>query len=176
MKKWLLGLMLMSCHALAGSLTIPYEFRFQSINGTPIATSNFSHKDRLALQKGPQIIALTYQDIIEDDITDSTEIITSKPFYLHFNHDGLSHYQLLAAGKLINVDPKKYALNPQVTLVKPGKEAIAFVVSNQAPQVSTSAQLKLGNDDLARQMLEYWWQQASPKTKQQFKNKYLQAK
>ncbi|GAA5188970.1 DUF2057 domain-containing protein [Ferrimonas gelatinilytica] len=101
----------------AASLTIPLEFEFLAVNGEPIGTSMFKHKDNLNLVPGENRVALRYKDLVRETLGDGHSRVNSNPFVITFTIGAEEKYHLAAASAIRDLDQaRRFADNPQVVL------------------------------------------------------------
>ncbi len=127
----------------AASLTIPMEFEFLAVNGEPVGSSLFKHKDKLNLVPGQNRVALRYKDLVRESIGDGHVRVDSNPFILTFQIDAEARYRLAAASPIRDIgDARHFAKNPAVVITDDDGKAVAFEMAlTQGEEPSLLAQL-----------------------------------
>ena len=111
----------------AASLEIPLEFEYVALDGKTIETNHFSHQSTLNLQKGIHKIAIRYNDVVEDEFSDSHSFVKSAPFIVTLTVTQKGKYKLKPANGMIR-SPKKFAKNPQVIIASTNQPQVQFSV------------------------------------------------
>ncbi|ACJ29923.1 Membrane protein, putative [Shewanella piezotolerans WP3] len=107
-----------SSAAFAANLNIPMSFEYIALDGKEIETSLFNHKSELELDNGTHKIAIRYNDLVEDDFSDSETNYKSSPFVITLKVDGDYEYHMKPADGDFVKHPKKFAKSPQVVITR----------------------------------------------------------
>ncbi len=102
--------------AMAANFTIPMSFEYLALDGKKIETNRFNHKADISLDNGTHKIAIRYNEMVEDDFTDSQSFVKSSPFIVTIAVDGDYNYTLAPAEGEVVKHPIKFAKSPQVVI------------------------------------------------------------
>ena len=136
-----------SSAAFAADFNIPMSFEYIAVDGKEIKTSLFSHTSEIELDKGTHKIAIRYNDLVEDDFSDSETNVKSKAFIVTINVDGDYSYQLSPADGEFVKKPKSFAKSPQVVVTREDKGEVSYkVTQTNITEESFVSRLFSGND------------------------------
>ncbi|MGI2260849.1 DUF2057 domain-containing protein [Shewanella sp. GXUN23E] len=132
--------------AMAGNLTIPMSFEYLAMDGQTIESSVFNHKADLALAPGEHKIAIRYNEMVEDDFTDSQSFVKSAPFIVTLVATEDGEYRLRPAGAKEVKHPQKFAKAPQVEIIADNGGKVAYSVEYTNLEESTFFSRLLGDN------------------------------
>lgn len=136
-----------SSAAFAADFNIPMAFEYIAVDGQEVKTSLFNHKSEIELDKGTHKIAIRYNDLVEDDFSDSETNIKSNAFIVTIDVDGDYSYQLKPADGEFVKNPKSFAKSPQVVITREDKGAVSYkVTQTNITEESFVSRLFSGND------------------------------
>ncbi|MCL1148044.1 DUF2057 domain-containing protein [Shewanella marinintestina] len=136
-----------SSAAFAADFNIPMSFEYIAVDGKEIKTSLFSHTSEIELDKGTHKIAIRYNDLVEDDFSDSETNVKSNAFIVTINVDGDYSYQLSPADGEFVKNPKSFAKSPQVVVTREDKGEVSYkVTQSNITEESFVSRLFSGND------------------------------
>ena len=136
-----------SSAAFAADFTIPMSFEYIAVDGKEIKTSLFSHTSEIELDKGTHKIAIRYNDLVEDDFSDSETNVKSNAFIVTINVDGDYSYNLSPADGEFVKNPKSFAKSPQVVVTREDKGEVSYkVTQTNISEESFVSRLFSGND------------------------------
>ncbi|GIU44899.1 UPF0319 protein [Shewanella sairae] len=136
-----------SSAAFAADFTIPMSFEYIAVDGKEIKTSLFNHKSEIELDKGTHKIAIRYNDLVEDDFSDSETNVKSNAFIVTINVDGDYSYNLSPADGEFVKNPKSFAKSPQVVVTREDKGEVSYkVTQTNISEESFVSRLFSGND------------------------------
>ncbi|MCL1139129.1 DUF2057 domain-containing protein [Shewanella pneumatophori] len=118
-----------SSAAFAADFNIPMAFEYIAVDGKEVETSLFSHKSEIELDQGTHKIAIRYNDLVEDDFSDSETNIKSNAFIVTINVDGDYSYQLKPADGEFVKNPKSFAKAPQVVVTREDNGNVSYKVT-----------------------------------------------
>jgi uncharacterized protein YccT (UPF0319 family) len=118
-----------SSAAFAANLNIPMSFEYIALDGQEVQTSLFNHKSELELSNGTHKIAVRYNDLVEDDFSDSETNIKSSPFIITLKVDGDYEYHMKPADGDFVKHPTKFAKAPQVVITRQDNKVVNYQVT-----------------------------------------------
>lgn len=118
-----------SSAAFAANLNIPMSFEYIALDGQEVETSLFNHKSELELSNGTHKIAVRYNDLVEDDFSDSETNIKSSPFIITLKVDGDYEYHMKPADGDFVKQPAKFAKDPQVVITRQDNKVVNYQVT-----------------------------------------------
>ncbi|MEZ9197287.1 DUF2057 domain-containing protein [Shewanella sp. 10N.286.54.B9] len=118
-----------SSAAFAANLNIPMAFEYIALDGKEVETSLFNHKSELELDNGTHKIAIRYNDLVEDDFSDSETNIKSSPFVITLKVDGDYEYHMKPADGDFVKHPAKFAKSPQVVITRKDNGTVNYQVT-----------------------------------------------
>ncbi|GIU08210.1 MULTISPECIES: DUF2057 domain-containing protein [unclassified Shewanella] len=136
-----------SSAAFAADFNIPMSFEYIAVDGQEVKTSLFNHKSEIELEKGTHKIAIRYNDLVEDDFSDSETNVKSNAFIVTIDVDGDYSYQLKPADGEFVKNPKSFAKSPQVVITREDKGTVNYkVTQTNITEESFVSRLFSGND------------------------------
>ena len=136
-----------SSAAFAADFNIPMSFEYIAVDGQEVKTSLFNHKSEIELEKGTHKIAIRYNDLVEDDFSDSETNIKSNAFIVTIDVDGDYSYQLKPADGEFVKNPKSFAKSPQVVITREDKGTVSYkVTQTNISEESFVSRLFSGNE------------------------------
>ncbi|MCG9730205.1 DUF2057 domain-containing protein [Shewanella sp. Isolate13] len=136
-----------SSAAFAADFNIPMAFEYIAVDGQEIKTSLFNHKSEIELDKGTHKIAIRYNDLVEDDFSDSETNVKSNAFIVTIDVDGDFSYQLKPADGEFVKNPKSFAKAPQVVVIREDNGLVNYkVTQTNISEESFVSRLFSGND------------------------------
>ncbi|MGS0675239.1 DUF2057 domain-containing protein [Shewanella sp. 0m-4] len=136
-----------SSAAFAADFNIPMAFEYIAVDGQEIKSSLFNHKSEIELDKGTHKIAIRYNDLVEDDFSDSESNIKSNAFIVTIDVDGDYSYQLKPADGEFVKNPKSFAKAPQVIITREDKGNVSYkVTQTDITEESFVSRFFSGND------------------------------
>ncbi|WOT04072.1 DUF2057 domain-containing protein [Shewanella youngdeokensis] len=119
-----------SSAAFSASLNIPMAFEYIALDGKEVKTSLFNHQSKLELNNGIHKIAIRYNDLVEDDFTDSETNVKSAAFIVTLKVDGDYQYQMQPTGNEYTQNPAKFAKKPQIKISAKNNSNIDYSVTH----------------------------------------------
>ncbi|GIU30721.1 DUF2057 domain-containing protein [Shewanella sp. MBTL60-007] len=136
-----------SSAAFAADFNIPMAFEYIAVDGQEIKTSLFNHKSEIELDKGTHKIAIRYNDLVEDDFSDSQTNVKSNAFIVTIDVDGDFSYHLKPADGEFVKNPKSFAKAPQVVVTREDNGLVNYkVTQTNITEESFVSRLFSGND------------------------------
>ncbi|GIU24248.1 DUF2057 domain-containing protein [Shewanella schlegeliana] len=136
-----------SSAAFAADFNIPMAFEYIAVDGQEVETSLFNHKSEIQLDKGTHKIAIRYNDLVEDDFSDSETNVKSNAFIVTIDVDGDFSYQLKPADGEFVKNPKRFAKAPQVVVTREDNGLVNYkVTQTNITEESFVSRLFSGND------------------------------
>lgn len=157
-------------------LTVPYHVTVVAVDGRDLNTGYLFYDQRpqvLTLGPGEHTVVLRYFDLLEDDegAQSDSERVTSEPVRLRFTAEPGRAYRLAAPRPDTLAAARRYARAPEMRIEPAGGGA---AVSEPAPAPAPESPAAAAGPETsasaptALEMLEYWWQQASPAQRRRF--------
>ena len=184
--------LLFSVSSMAENIHFPEEFVPLQVGERIIESSLFSRVDDVELAPGTYQLRLKYTDLYEDDY-DTHEVVESEPFWVEVTVEAGKDYALVFNRANNAISAKVFAEAPEVGLkAKNSSLAVPLdIISNKelarempvkqmvnkpvvSQRVEQSVSTALNNDKgipSAADMLDFWWQQATPEQQKAFLNK-----
>jgi uncharacterized protein YccT (UPF0319 family) len=184
--------LLFSVSSVAENIHFPEEFVPLQVGERIIESSLFSRVDDLELAPGTYQLRLKYTDLYEDDY-DTHEVVESEPFWVDVTIEAGKNYTLVFNRASNAISAKAFAQAPEVSLktkdnplavpletisnselasAMPAKLAAAHQTSRLKPQViKPIAPINGKGMPSAADMLDFWWQQATPAQQKAFLEK-----
>jgi uncharacterized protein YccT (UPF0319 family) len=181
-------LSLASLSTFAAELVLPPEFVVMRVNGEEYSTSIFLSDTKVNLPTGQNVLVLQYAEMFEQDLSDSTITVKSKPFILLFSVGPNDKLSFSFPKSIDKQSATQYAKQPVVTIKQSNGQSLALinqslanyndevmkqtlarrqaVVKQSLDAKDAGAFTKTSPESIG--MLKYWWQQASDADKQQF--------
>jgi uncharacterized protein YccT (UPF0319 family) len=180
----------------AATLTVPDAFVVKEIDGKKVSKGFFSKETKIDLIKGEHVLVLFYEDLFEElefGFGGSTTV-KSEPFVIKFILDKQQSLQLISPTIKNQKSAQLYAKSPQVmikdekgkllvleyadfaeykavkdlkTMVALAQKSTPKIVEPKSVQLTPQQEPVLSPQSLS--MLKFWWQKASNKEKEQFK-------
>lgn len=119
-----------SSAVFAANLNIPMAFEYIALDGKEVQTSLFNHKSELELNNGTHKIAVRYNDLVEDDFSDSETNIKSSPFIITLTVDGNYEYHMKPIDGDFVRHPAKFAKAPQVVISREDNKIVNYQVTH----------------------------------------------
>ncbi|MEW6999431.1 DUF2057 family protein [Colwelliaceae bacterium BS250] len=181
-------LTLLPISTIAAQLTLPPEFVVMRVNGEEYSTSIFLSDTKVNLPTGQNVLVLQYAEMFEEDLSDNTITVKSKPFILLFSVGPNDKLSFSFPKSIDKQSATQYAKQPVVTIKQSNGQSLALInqsLANYNDEVMKQTLARRqevvkqsldAKDDGAFtktspetiDMLKYWWQQASEADKQQF--------
>ncbi|WP_372762620.1 DUF2057 family protein [Pseudoalteromonas sp.] len=182
--------LLFSLSSRAENIHFPEEIIPLQVGERSIESSLFSRVDNVELAPGSYQLKLKYSDLYELGFDDH-EVVESEPFWVQVTIAAGKDYILEFNRAKNPVAAKVFAASPQVSLKTKGSplaKPLAIISSaqlaNAQPVSQVSQPAKMADKSLpatapvntkgvpsAAEMLDFWWQQATPAQQQAFLNK-----
>lgn len=181
-------LSLASLSTLAAELVLPPEFIVMRVNGEEYSTSIFLSDTKVNLPAGQNVLVLQYAEMFEEDLSDSTITVKSKPFILLFSVGPNEQLSFSFAKPKDQQSASIFAKQPVVSIKQRNGQALALINQSLASYNDEVMKQTLARrQEVVKQsldaeddgafsktspetigMLKYWWQQASDVEKQEF--------
>jgi uncharacterized protein len=114
----------------AAELHIPMAFEYLALNGKKVSRSAVVHKSELELSPGYHEIAIRYYDMVELDMPDTPERVSSPAFIITLNVTEDSDYYLkLARGEVVR-NPLEFAEAPDVIVTRKGGGSVDYQLTH----------------------------------------------
>lgn len=175
-----------SLNSFANEILIPENITVISINGEEQGFSFFSRQTKFPINVGANVIQVRYEELFDDSENDDHVIIKSKPFMVTFDVEGDTDLKLIVPYLVDEADARKFAKKPEVIietlageqLITKQNKAIDLITKQQIKaeqNIITKRSKKLHSDNIqqtdenmAAQMLNYWWHKATPQQRADF--------
>ena len=181
-------LSLASLSTFAAELVLPPEFIVMRVNGEEYSTPIFLSETKVNLPTGQNVLVLKYAEMFEEDLSDSTITVKSKPFILLFSVGPTDKLSFSFAKPKDQQSASNYAKQPVVAIKQSNGQALALInqslanYNDEVMKQTLTRRQEVVKQSLDAQddgaftktspetigMLKYWWQQASAAEKQQF--------
>lgn len=184
--------LLFSMSASAGNIHFPEELVPLQVGDRVIESSIFSRVDDIELAPGSYQLKLKYTDLYEHGFDDH-EVIESEPFWVDITLDENKDYDMVFNRADNAVSAKIFAEAPQVSLMPKGAsvaQPLSVISETQLASQKSAMQNSVPAGPTrpsqpikpiapingkgmpsAPQMLEFWWQQATPAERKAFLEK-----
>ncbi|QSX34917.1 DUF2057 domain-containing protein [Shewanella avicenniae] len=124
-----------SSSAFAANFKIPMSFEYLALDGTQIETNHFTHKAEITLSGGTHKLAIRYNDVYDDPLSESPNFVKSSPFIITINVDESANYELAPAQKII--DSPAFAKSPKIVISQQNGAAVDYSVQQTDIQESS---------------------------------------
>ena len=168
--------LLFSVSSMAESIYFPEEFVPLQVNERILESSFFSNINDVQLTPGHYYLKLKYSDLYEMDFDDH-EVIESAPFWVNVTIEANKDYVLVFHRADNVVSARVFAQVPEVSLQVKGSQLSEplniikknpFMTSQSMPINSKKTVINNKAMPSAVQMLNFWWQQATPAQQKEF--------
>lgn len=179
-----------SASSIASQIHIPENITVISINGKEQGFSFFNRQTTWPIKTGSNVLQLRYKELFDDVENDDHTTIRSKPFMVTFEQQTNTELVIIVPKLLNEQAARKFAKEPKVSIETTSGNQVNFKQENvqdllakqkiqtlnqfsqaQGIQQQHSDNIQQTDENMALQMLNYWWQQANPAQRATFLKK-----